>query len=601
VNIRVLIDDARARPARASLYEQPLRVIRADGADEVPCALAELQTALDRGSCLAGFFSYELGYALEPRLAGLMPDERNVPLLWFGVFDGARSLDAAQIDAWVSETAQDQYTLSKPDLTMDAEDYSRRFRKVKDYISAGDIYQLNLTLKGRSRFEGDPLALYRDLRRKQPVPYAAFVDTGDFTVISASPELFLSIAGDRVVGRPMKGTAARALTPTRDRETAAWLSQDLKSRAENLMIVDLMRNDLGRVAEIGSVRVSDLFTVETYETLHQMTSGVEARLKPETGISEVLESAFPPGSVIGAPKVRAMEIIRELESEARGIYTGAIGAFSPDGKVTLNVAIRTLTLDAGGALEVGIGSGVVHDSEARAEYEECLLKMRFLTEPVREFQLIETMLHEPDRGYALPDRHLQRLGDSAEYFRFRFSSSDIETVLADFAASLEMAPYRVRLLLYRDGRTEISGTKLPADTPVTQMAYVVSDHRIDSGDVFLYHKTTERTLYDTEWASMHEAYGADEVIFFNERGELAEGSRTNIFVRQDGKLLTPALSCGLLPGTLREELLVRGDAEEAVLLLDDLARADAVYLGNSVRGLVPASEIAAEILHTATS
>lgn len=590
MTIRVLTDNARTRPGHAFLYEAPHQVIRAEHTGAVPDALAAMEDALGAGRHLAGFLAYELGYALEPRLARLIPDGRRVPLLWFGVFDEPRELRGDAIEACLTGAGAGTYSLSHPELTMDAEDYGRRFNAIKRYIAAGDIYQLNLTLKARFAFEGDAAALYLDLRRKQPVSYAALLQTGDLTVISASPELFLEIDGRRVATRPMKGTAGRGLMLEQDQEIARWLSADPKSRAENLMIVDLMRNDLGRVAETGSVRVSDLYTVETYETLHQMTSGVEARLKPGTGVAGLMRSIFPPGSVTGAPKVRAMEIIRELESEPRGVYTGAIGAIAPDGKATFNVAIRTLTLFGDGAGEVGIGSGVVHDSRTTDEYEECLLKMRFLTDPVRDFRLIETMLLEPAGDYVLLERHMDRLEASAAYFRFPFSRSRTVGALAGHADGLEDSRYRVRLLLDRDGRVSITGTKLPAVSNAAGMAYSVSSRRVDSANPYLYHKTTERQLYDAEWARVNERFGADEVIFLNERGEVAEGSRTNVFARIGGRLLTPPLSSGLLPGTLRADMLARGDAEEAVLTLDDLARAEAVYLGNSVRGLVTARE-----------
>ncbi len=550
-----------------------------------------MTSALQSGAHLAGYLSYELGYVLEPRFQGLIPEERQVPLIWFGIFDEVRTLRGSEIEAVLAERESGSYQLSQPELTMDAGDYGSRFAKVKDYITAGDIYQLNLTLKGRFTFEGDPVALYRDLRRKQPVSYAALIQDDDLTVISSSPELFLKIDGRHVMTRPMKGTAARGLMPDDDDEIARWLARDEKSRAENLMIVDLMRNDLGRIAEMGSVRVSDLYSVETYETLHQMTSGIEALLNEESDIGTLLTNIFPPGSVTGAPKVRAIEIIRELETEPRGIYTGAVGAISPDGKANFNVAIRTLTLFANGQGEVGIGSGVVHDSQAQSEFDECVLKMRFLTEPVRDFQLIETMLYEPLDSYVLLDRHLDRLAASAAYFRFPFSRNEVLGALEDHAKTLDDGPYRVRLLQFRDGHIEITDTKLPTDSAITEMAYVVSEHTTDSTDVFLYHKTTERKLYDGEWATMHDRFGADEVIFLNERGEVTEGSRTNVFARINGELLTPTLSCGLLPGTFRADMLAQGKVSEAVLTLSDLARADGVYLGNSVRDLLPARQI----------
>ncbi|MDA7949517.1 MAG: aminodeoxychorismate synthase component I [Hyphomicrobiaceae bacterium] len=597
----VLIHDARSRPGRAQLYVKPHRIIQACEPGDVSGALSELNRAHETGAHLAGFLSFEAGYALEPRFRELMPEERQVPLVWFAVFDEARELSAAETDEWLSEGDASEYRLPPPKLSMDAADYCRRFDKVKNYISAGDIYQLNLTLKGHFQFDGNPRALYRDLQHKQPVSHAAMIQTPEFTVVSASPELFLKMKDRRAQTRPMKGTAARGLTLDEDRGIANWLASDEKSRAENLMIVDLMRNDLGRIAEIGSVRVSDLYTVETYETLHQMTSGVEANVSADTNIASVLEKMFPPGSITGAPKVRAIEIIRELETEPRGIYTGAIGSISPDGTTHFNVAIRTLTLFADGRGEVGIGSGVVHDSQAQAEYEECILKMRFLTDPVRDFQLIETMLHDPVDGYLLLDRHLDRLAESAAFFRYPCEIEAIRQALEAHSRTLSEAPYRVRLLLFRDGRTEITETELPSDAPATQMRYVISKHTTLSTDVFLYHKTTERQLYDGEWARMHDLYGADEVVFLNERGEVTEGSRTNVFALIDGELLTPPLRSGVLPGTFRLDFLEAGKAREAVLTEDDLNRAEEVFLGNSVRGLMPARELLTSEAKTAVS
>ena len=296
-----------------------------------------------------------------------------------------------------------------------------------------------------------------------------------------------------------------------------------------------------------------------------------------------------------------MEIISELESEPRGVYTGAIGTISPQYKAVFNVAIRTLTIFPQGQAEVGIGSGVVQDSLAAAEYDECLLKMRFLTDPVRDFQLIETMLHTPGQGYALLERHVERLEASARYFLFAFDRTGTLNALKDHASRLGDEAWRVRLLLHRDGSTTLTETLLPKGKEMTQMAYAVSEHAVDSGNVFLYHKTTQRELFESEWALCHEQFGADEVIFLNRRGEVTEGSRTNIFARIGGKLITPPVTSGLLPGTLRADMLANGEAEEAVLTLDDLARADAVYLGNSVRGLLPARELQPDAVRRAVS
>ena len=582
----ILIDDSRPRGGRTYLFERPDSIIEAHRPEEVPDALARIEAARNSGAYVVGYFTYELGYVLEPKLLPLLP-ETSQPLLWFGVFSERGTLDHGELGDFLAEEQPSDYALNNVTHSMGREDYQSRFGRVKSYIAAGDIYQLNLTLKGRFAFEGSRRALYRDLRLKQPVAYGAYIETPDQTLLSASPEIFIGLDGHKILTRPMKGTADRGATLSADQDVRHWLRSDEKSRAENLMIVDLMRNDIGRVARMGSVRVTDLFSVETYETLHQMTSGITAELRDDVDITTLVQSIFPPGSITGAPKVRAIEIIRELETEPRGVYTGSIGFFAPDGTACFNVAIRTVAIDADGAGEIGIGSGVVQDSSAEAEYEECLLKMKFLTDDVRDFSLFETMLFQPGAGYALLERHLARMARSADYFRFPFDEAAASHLLASEAESFGDMDQRVRLVLARDGALTVTSTALPPGSTPATMRYAVSEYRVRSGNRFLYHKTTERELYDGEHARMAELYGTDEVIFLNEKGELAEGSRTNIFIEKDGELFTPALECGLLPGTFREDLIARGECREAVLTVADLEMADRVYLGNSVRGLLP--------------
>ena len=419
---------------------------------------------------------------------------------------------------------------------------------------------------------------------------AALSILGKVTVLSASPEVFIEQDGRSISTRPMKGTAPRAGTPEADAEARRQLSTDVKQRAENLMIVDLMRNDIGRIAEIGSVSVTDLFTVETFQTLHQMTSGVRATLKEGIGMTELLQGIFPPGSVIGAPKIRAMELIRALETEPRGVYCGAIGHISPEGRALFNVAIRTAVVFRDAAGEMGIGSGIVFDSSGPKEYDECLLKMKFLTDPVKRFELIETMLFEPGTGLVLLERHLARLKSSARYFGFAIDEDHVRQALCD-AIEGQSDRLRVRLLLSQSGAVTVTTTPLPAPDPEAVMRFVVSETAVNSADIFLFHKTTRRELYDQEWQKYSETTGAEEVIYFNERGELAEGSRTTIFLERNGRLETPALSSGLLPGTLRSELIAQGRAVEEVLTIEDLKLADAIFLGNSVRGLMRAVPI----------
>ena len=589
----VLLDNSSGRGAPSLLFTEPTEIVSAVTPEEVPAALARLEAGTTAGLYAAGFFAYELGYVLEPKIRDLLPEGRNVPLLWFGLYRAPREMSEREVDHWLStHTRSGSYQFTSVACAWDGAEYEQRFSAVQDKIRAGDIYQLNLTFKARFRLEGSPLTFYRDMRQRQRVAYAGIVDTGEVTVLSASPELFIEKHGRVVSTRPMKGTAPRAGTPEADADQRRVLSSDVKQRAENLMIVDLMRNDLGRIAEVGSVSVTDLFTVETYRTLHQLTSGVKATLKEEVGLADLVRAIFPPGSVIGAPKIRAMELIRDYETEPRGVYCGAIGHISPKGEALFNVAIRTPVIFRDGRGEMGIGSGVVYDSVGAKEYAECLLKMKFLTDPPKSFELIETLLHDAGSGYWLLERHLKRLEASAAYFGYAFDESAVRVALTDAVKGRAGERLRVRLLLAEDGKLTVTVAEQPAQKPGAVMRYVISETRLDSTNAFLFHKTTRRELYDREWQHYADTMKADEVLYLNERGELAEGSRTNIFVERDGKLVTPPLSSGLLPGVLRSELLASGKAVEATLTPDDLEGSNVVYVGNSVRGLVRAEPLA---------
>jgi len=587
----VLLDNSSGRGPPSQLFTAPAEIVVAETPDEIPAAFARLEAGRAAGLHAAGFFSFELGYVLEPKLAGLLPPDRKVPLLWFGLYKAPQALGEAEVDCWLStHTKSGSYQFSSVSRAWTKEEYIQRFEKVQEKIRAGDIYQLNLTFKARFRLSGSPLTFYRDLRQRQRVAYGGIVDTGEVTVLTASPELFIEMKGRTIETRPMKGTSPRGGTPAADAEARRVLSSDAKQRAENLMIVDLMRNDIGRISEIGSVNVTDLFTVETYRTLHQMTSGVRATLLENVTLLDLVRAIFPPGSVIGAPKIRAQELIAEYETESRGVYCGAIGSIAPDGQALFNVAIRSPIIFRDGSGEMGIGSGVVYDSVGAKEYDECLLKMKFLTDPPKTFELIETLLWERDKGFWLIERHFERLAASARYFSFKLDEAAARTALEREVATAgrESPRLRVRLLLAEDGRLTVTSAPLPPADAQPAMRFVISPTRLDSTDAFLFHKTTRRELYDQEWKHYSETMGADEVLYLNEHGELAEGSRTNIFVEREGTLITPPLPSGLLPGVLRAELIATGQAVEGVLVPEDLGTADAVYLGNSVRGLVPA-------------
>ncbi len=602
----VLLDNSSGSDLPSLLFVEPTKVVEARRPDDVFAALAEIESLVRNGAHAAGFFSYELGYALEPRVSALMPQKQSVPLLWFGLYEKPIQMSGQDVEEWLANIAlSESHEFSNVTLAWERAEYQKKFAQVLEMIRQGDIYQLNLTFKSRFRLTGSPLTFYRDLRAKQRVAYGGVVDTGEATVISASPELFIELSNRTITTRPMKGTAPREGSVEADRQQRDILATDIKQRAENLMIVDLMRNDLGRIAEMGSVKATDLFTVETFKTLHQMTSGVSARLRKDVSLEQLLRAIFPPGSVTGAPKIRAMELIRELETEPRGVYCGAIGRFSPDETALFNVAIRTPTILRDGSGEMGIGSGIVFDSQGGNEYDECLLKMKFLTDTPKSFDLIETMLRVPGEGIWLLDRHMSRLSSSASYFGFRFDEraarTELQTAIKERRSDDDRL--RVRLVLSETGQMNVTTTKLePPDKSNTGsvcgvplgsnkiMRFAISQSRLDSRNPFLYHKTTRRELYDREWREFNDQLGVDEVVYLNENKNVAEGSRTTIFVDK-GKphLLTPPLTDGLLPGTLRAELINSGKAVEAHLTLADLASARAVFLGNSVRGLLRAT------------
>jgi para-aminobenzoate synthetase / 4-amino-4-deoxychorismate lyase len=555
----------------------------------VAAGLDAIEDGVRDGLYAAGFFAYEFGYLLEPTLISLLPPDRDVPLIWMGLFRHVEALSGGEATAWLRQRAGGEHSIRNLRLLTERESYRKAFARVHAYLAAGDVYQVNLTLRYLFDFEGDAVALYLDLRRRQRVGHGAVIWAPDFHVLSLSPELFIRLDGRHASVRPMKGTAARGNSPEEDARQRTWLAGDEKSRAENLMIVDLMRNDLGRLAPPGGVRVTDLFTVETLRSLHQMTSGIEADLRDNVGLSELLRAIFPCGSVTGAPKIRAMQIIRELETRPRGVYTGAIGLIEPDGRAVFNVAIRTLVVHADGRGEMGVGSGVVFDSDADAEFDECLLKADFAWRPMPALGLIETMRWDRGHGYHLLDRHLARLKASAAYFAIPLDLALARAALSHHESSFAVDCCRVRLVLSENGEIVITAEPLRL-LPAAVLRYVISDRPVCSDDPLVYHKTTRRAFYEAELSRLCTLHGCDEVLFVNERGELTEGSWTNLFVKRDGKLLTPPVACGLLSGTLRCELLETRpeEVEEAMLRPQDLAQAEAVLLGNSVRGLMAA-------------
>ncbi|HYG28715.1 MAG TPA: aminodeoxychorismate synthase component I [Allosphingosinicella sp.] len=562
----VLLDGGAGGGGRSLLFRGAEEIVETRDPDEVADCLARLE-----GRRAAGFIAYEAGYALEPKLAPLRraPAADQPPLLWFGLFGAPEEVDAA---SWLPGAAGAWAGAPRP-LVARA-DYEAAAGRVLDHIHAGDIYQANLTFPCDVPVAGHPLALYAGLRERACAPYGAIVFTGAHWILSCSPELFFETDGRRIAARPMKGTAARSAAPES-------LSADPKQRAENLMIVDLIRNDLSRVSRPGSVAVPRLFEVETYPTLHQMTSTVTAELEGPAAAARLFSALFPCGSVTGAPKIRAQEIVAGLEWAPRGVYTGAIGRVAPGGEALFNVAIRTLVVPAGGArARLGLGSGIVADSRPADEWRECLAKGAFVTDPSRRFDLVETMRFDPADGMPDLERHLARLKRSAESLGFAFDRHDARNELQ--AATFRLAaPSRVRLLLSPTGATAIEIGPMPPH-PDEPVAVALAARPVPREDFRLAHKTSDRRFYD----AAREAAGTFEILFEDEAGFLTEGSFTSLFVPRGGRLLTPPLGRGLLPGILRERLLDEGEAEEADLAAADLD--EGFLIGNAARGLIRA-------------
>ena len=572
--------------------------------------LERMRMWLVQGYYLAGWIGYEFGYLLEESLQPLLnrPGDDSLLMADLGVFrqpfyfdhlSGEHNLPLGGVEPY----ADLGYSIDDLVPTQERLDYIRSIEKIKEYIRAGDTYQVNYTIKLLFSHRGSTEGLYSALRRNQSVSYGALIKWENEQVLSFSPELFFAKRNRTITVKPMKGTLKRGRTVEEDRDHRHFLSHDPKNRSENVMIVDLLRNDLSHLMfDItgGNVWVESLFDVETYETLLQMTSTIRGEigegLFPTLSLSDLFKALFPCGSVTGAPKIRTMEIINELEKDRRGVYCGAIGYLAPNGDAAFNVPIRTIVLN-GSRGEMGIGSGIVYDSDPENEWQECLLKGNFLTKKTEEFHLIESFLWEPETGYWLLDDHLERLGTSADYFLFQCDLDDVAAELGKAAEQFDNRPTRVRLLLSKDGKIDIShgSCTLPASRqlpekpqhPEKDLPIIgLSQERVDQHSPFLFHKTTRRQLFIREYQRAQEE-GLFDVCFFNKDGKLTEGCITNIFCYIKGQYITPPVTSGLLAGVMRKQLL--GDKGvnviEQELTSDDLIRAEAVFVSNSVRGV----------------
>lgn len=585
----VLLEDNTPNKKRRSalVFTQPERILEARSLRSIPFLLREIENLQAQGKHLAGWLAYEAGYAYHPTLAGRRRRMPREPLAWIGVFGAPKILTTVELETLLASA---RFRARAPNLKPDEsqQTFGRVFRAIKSHIARGDVYQINHTFRLKGRFAGSPLHLYGALRQAQPVPYSAYINTGRWCVLSFSPELFLKRRGRQLLSRPMKGTAPCGNTLEETHNNSRALSRDIKNRAENLMITDLLRNDMARVARTGSVRVRRPFHVEKFGRVLQMTTDVEGQLNKTVKFADVFKALFPSGSITGAPKVCAMEIIAQTELSARGVYCGALGHWRPGRDFTLSIPIRTLTLAAGGRASFGVGSGIVADSTCANEYEECLLKTRFLSERPRSFSLIETLLWQRNGGFIFLKEHLERMSASACYFGFVFNRSKAKTALQRALRNTSQTHHqRVRLLCNERGELTVERTSFVP--PQGEQKIVFARSGVSSKDIFLRHKTTERHAYEKAWrstgANVKKPY---DVLLFNEHGEVTEGTYNNVFVPlPSGKLATPPLECGLLSGVLRRHLLESGKAIERVLRKRAIVQARRFYVGNSLTGLVP--------------
>ena len=599
----VLLETTRAEAGndRTYIFLKPIRIIQAHTLNEVDRCLEAVDGALKQGYYAAGYFAYEAGYAFESSLR--FETQLPIPLVWFGIYAKPVCIDIASRKIESGLSLLKTVPLSPPrgdsadffagplSPSVTEGEYRDAFHAIQSFITEGDTYQVNYTFKVRFPIVQDAARIYDRLRKSQRVAYSAWINAGDATILSFSPELFFRLEGSRLLLKPMKGTSPRGRTTEEDRQHREALLRSEKDKAENLMIVDLLRNDAGRVAKAGSVSVPKFFEVERYQTVFQATSTIKATVRKEVRVPELLRSLFPSGSVTGAPKIRTMQIIRELEREPRGVYTGSIGFFSPDRNGRFNVAIRTVVLDRKHKTgEMGIGSGITAESTVEGEFKECLLKAKFLTQPAKEFRLFETMRWTKENGWFLLRLHLERLRDSASYFGFRYERSMVLAEVKEAEREVKRAAtgkrsMRVKLLLDRSGNVEFEYAVLN-DLPAV-LRIGMANRRTDSHESLYFHKTTSRGLYDEELAQATKR-GWFDVVFLNERGEVTEGARSNVIIRKGSRYYTPPISCGVLKGTYRTFLMDEKSfsLEERVLMPEDLSQADEVFLCNALRGMV---------------
>ncbi|HEY9698965.1 MAG TPA: aminodeoxychorismate synthase component I [Trichocoleus sp.] len=553
------------------LFREPIALYQASQPEEVIPLLEAIEQRVDAEQLYAaGFLAYEAAAGFDPNLV-VRSSNDAFPLVWFGLYQSPTPVELPQFKKSSCPTLDWQSSITN-------DTYQAAIHQIKNYIRSGDTYQVNYSFRLRSDCNFDAWNLFLHLVQAQGAGYSAYVQTPDWLICSASPELFFTLEGNELISRPMKGTVARGLWQAQDDQQASWLRQSTKNQAENLMIVDMVRNDMGQIAETGTVKVPELFELEQYPTLWQMTSTVQCTAK--ASFTEMMRSMFPAASITGAPKTRTMEIISELEDSPRKIYTGSLGFLAPKRKAQFNVAIRTLLIERQkSTAEYGIGGGIVWDSAEDTELAECYTKAKILTQSLPEFSLLETLLWTPTEGYFLLDYHLARLQNSAAYFSYSIDLEAIRQALISFPIHLT-APHRIRLLISQQGKIVIE--QQPWIQTVQTVRLALAKIPIDSTNPFLYHKTTHRSIYEQMKQTCPDA---EDVLLWNERGEITESCIANVVIEQNGELFTPPIESGLLAGTYRAYLLEQRKIQEKVISLTDLLSCTQIYLINSVRKL----------------
>ncbi|ASK61039.1 aminodeoxychorismate synthase, component I [Virgibacillus phasianinus] len=554
------------------MFKDPIDIISTSNIDEVLPYLERVQDYVNAGYYAAGYLAYEAAPAFEPEFK--VNTDGSQTLLWYGIFTKPtyESLSSA------GDFSIKEWTASEP-----ADHYQKSIEHIKNLIELGDTYQVNYTIRMNSTFTGDTKAYYTQLAQAQAADYSAFIQTADHTILSASPELFFQMCKGKITTRPMKGTAQRGLTYKEDNRRATWLAASEKNRAENVMIVDLLRNDLGTIAKPGTVQVPKLFSIEKYPTVYQMTSTITATTEEDISLTDVFKALFPCGSITGAPKISTMRIIQELETSPRGVYCGAIGYITPEQEAIFNVPIRTVTIDhEDNCAKYGVGGGITWDSTSEGEYDEIITKSALLKRKQPEFQLLESigLVHG---SYLVLENHMERLEKSAWYFNFSIDIEEIRKELMKCASTHSNDKWKVRLLVDQDGQFTCEAVQIIHDS-IDEVTAVLANAAVSSEDVFLYHKTTNRSVYKKAKASHPDVY---DVLLWNEKKEVTEFTAGNVVMQINDQFFTPPIECGLLGGTFRKKLIDSGKIAERIIRVDELKDCECIWFINSVREWIP--------------